>query len=150
MSGASNLASLGVVGQPLTPRVTGGTVGCCSFPRDRERFKASRRETRLGPNARHFLVGPRRCCVLELLPTVGWGLACVSPLVSHLVVGGLVERCARRSLCFLGEPQCTSTQGSSVGAVFQPVCATLRCSRPAPRHPLLFITRRGKIDDDDD
>ena len=88
--------------------------------------------------------------MLELLPTVGWGLACVPPLVSHLVVGGLVERCARRSLCFLGEPQCTSTQGSSVGAVLQPVCATLRCSRPAPRHPLLFITRRGKIDDDDD
>lgn len=93
MSGASNIASLGVVGQPLTLRVTGGTVGCCSFPRDRERFKTSRREARLGPNRRALPGWPTEVSRVGAAPHrwLGIGL-CVSPCLSF----GL--RRARRTL----------------------------------------------------
>ena len=89
-----------------------------------------------------WLVFGRQHC--WALPTVGWGLVCVSPLVSRLVLQR-ARRCARRSFCFLGDPQFTSTQGSSVGTALSPRLLALRRSKPTLCHPLLFITYRGAV-----
>ena len=89
-----------------------------------------------------WLVFGRQHC--WTLPTVGWGLVCVSPLFSRFVLQR-ARRCARRSFCFLGDPQFTSTQGSSVGTALSPRLLALRRSKPTLCHPLLFITYRGAV-----
>ena len=107
LSGAFFRLSSGCLSTRLRREQSRQQLVSCSFPREPRSFKTRRRETRLGPNVPVFLVGLRKAALLGS-PHRWLGIGLRVSLVSRFVLQR-ARRCARRSFCFLGDPQFTST-----------------------------------------